>query len=47
MRSEIAEPYKQVKTKTRQLAALHDSMELLRAVIKFVRQVRPPGYKSC
>lgn len=36
---ELAEPYKQIKAKTRQLVALHDTIDLLRAVIKFLRLV--------
>lgn len=40
VRSEIAEPYKLIKLKTGQLAALHDTMELLRVVIKVLKQVK-------
>lgn len=40
VRSEIAEPYKQVKTKTRQLSSLHVTMELLRSVIRALRQLK-------
>eukprot|EP00897_Mesotaenium_endlicherianum_P004801 jgi/Mesen1/4349/ME000022S03639 len=39
VRSEIADPYKHIKLKTRQLAALHETVELLRSVIKFLKQV--------
>lgn len=40
VRSEIAEPYKQIKTKSRQLASLHDTVELLRSVIRSLRQLK-------
>eukprot|EP00249_Psilotum_nudum_P013949 c24591_g1_i1 orf=511-3060(+) len=40
IRSEIAEPYKQIKIKTRQLSALHDTTELLRSVIRALRQLK-------
>ncbi|KAH7424625.1 hypothetical protein KP509_11G016500 [Ceratopteris richardii] len=40
IRSEIAEPYQDIKTKTRQLSALHSTMELLRFVIKALRQMK-------
>ena len=42
VQAELAEPYKQIKTKTRQLEALHDTIELLRAVIKFLKLVSHP-----
>eukprot|EP00271_Cylindrocystis_brebissonii_P008357 TRINITY_DN22545_c0_g1_i1.p1 TRINITY_DN22545_c0_g1~~TRINITY_DN22545_c0_g1_i1.p1 ORF type:complete len:876 (+),score=237.99 TRINITY_DN22545_c0_g1_i1:407-3034(+) len=40
VRSEIADPYKQIKVKTRQLASLHDTMEVLRSVLKLLKQVK-------
>ncbi|MCO5562371.1 hypothetical protein L7F22_015997 [Adiantum nelumboides] len=40
VRSEIAEPYRDIKAKTRQLSALHSTMELLRSVIKSLRQMK-------
>ncbi|GBG91815.1 hypothetical protein CBR_g53704, partial [Chara braunii] len=39
VRSELAEPYKLIRTKTRQLAALHETMELLRQVIRVIRLI--------
>lgn len=40
VRSEIAEPYQDIKAKTYQLFALHNTMELLRSVIKALRQMK-------
>ncbi|CAI7831282.1 unnamed protein product [Closterium sp. NIES-54] len=40
VRAEIADPYRAIQVKTRQLAALYDTMELLRAVIKYLKLVR-------
>jgi hypothetical protein len=40
VRSEIAEPYKQIKIKSRQLASLHDTVELLRSVIRALKQLK-------
>jgi hypothetical protein len=40
VRSEIAEPYKQIKAKSRQLASLHDTVELLRSVIRALKQLK-------
>ncbi|KAG6547278.1 hypothetical protein Mapa_011214 [Marchantia paleacea] len=40
VRSEIAEPYKQIKLKSRQLNSLHDTVELLRSVIKALKHLR-------
>ncbi|CAI5522757.1 unnamed protein product, partial [Closterium sp. Naga37s-1] len=40
VRAEIADPYQAIQVKTRQLAALYDTMELLRAVIKYLKLVR-------
>eukprot|EP00250_Pteridium_aquilinum_P008386 c17905_g2_i1 orf=280-2844(-) len=40
VRSEIAEPYQEIKVKTHQLSALHNTMELLRSVIKALRQMK-------
>lgn len=37
VRNEIADPYKQIKLKTRQLAALHGTVELLRYVIRVLK----------
>jgi hypothetical protein len=40
VRAEIAEPYKHIKTKSKQLASLHDTVELLRTVIRVLKQVK-------
>lgn len=40
VRAEIAEPYKHIKTKSRQLASLHDTVELLRTVIRVLKLVK-------
>lgn len=40
VRAEIAEPYKNIKTKSKQLASLHDTVELLRTVIRVLKQVK-------
>lgn len=40
MRAEIAEPYKHIKTKSKQLASLHDTVELLRTVIRVLKQMK-------
>ncbi|KAL3695831.1 hypothetical protein R1sor_009907 [Riccia sorocarpa] len=40
VRSEIAEPYKQIKLKSRQLNSLHDTVELLRSVIKALKRLK-------
>lgn len=40
VRSEIAEPYKHIKTKSKQLASLHDTVELLRSVIRALKQLK-------
>ncbi|KAH9576128.1 hypothetical protein CY35_01G146200 [Sphagnum magellanicum] len=40
VRSEIAEPYKQIKAKSQQLASLHDTVELLRSVIRALKQLK-------
>ncbi|GJP61316.1 hypothetical protein CLOP_g18490 [Closterium sp. NIES-67] len=40
VRAEIADPYRAIQVKTRQLTALYDTMELLRAVIKYLKLVR-------
>ncbi|CAM6084183.1 unnamed protein product [Calypogeia fissa] len=40
VRSEIAEPYKQIKLKSRQLNSLHDSIELLRSVTKALKNLK-------
>jgi hypothetical protein len=40
IRAEIAEPYQDIKTKTRQLASLHETVELLRSVIRALRQIK-------
>ncbi|CAK9190911.1 unnamed protein product [Sphagnum troendelagicum] len=40
VRSEIAEPYKQIKAKSRQLASLHDTVELLGSVIRALKQLK-------
>jgi hypothetical protein len=40
VRSEIAEPYKQIKAKSRQLASLHDTVELLRSLIRALKQLK-------
>jgi hypothetical protein len=37
VRNEIADPYKQIRLKTRQLAALHGTVELLRYVIRVLK----------
>ncbi|KAG0626188.1 hypothetical protein M758_2G109200 [Ceratodon purpureus] len=40
VRAEIAEPYKHIKTKSKQLSSLHDTVELLRTVIRVLKQVK-------
>lgn len=40
VRAEIAEPYKHIKSKSKQLASLHDTIELLRTVIKVLKQMK-------
>lgn len=40
VRAEIAEPYKHIKTKSKQLASLHDTVELLRMVIRVLKQMK-------
>eukprot|EP00850_Spirogloea_muscicola_P018813 SM000176S03144 [mRNA] locus=s176:243275:249137:+ [translate_table: standard] len=40
VRSEIADPYRLIKLKSIQLASLHETVELLRIVIRFLKQVR-------
>lgn len=40
VRAEIAEPYKHIKTKSKQLASLHDTVKLLRTVIRVLKQMK-------
>lgn len=40
VRSEIAEPYKQIRLKSQQLSHLHETVELLQITVRVIRQVR-------
>uniref|UniRef100_A0A0D6QR93 Conserved oligomeric Golgi complex subunit 5 n=1 Tax=Araucaria cunninghamii TaxID=56994 RepID=A0A0D6QR93_ARACU len=40
VRSEIAEPYKQIRLKSRQLSNLHDAVELLQTIVRVLRQLK-------
>lgn len=40
VRSEIAEPYKQIKVKSQQLKNLHETVELLQSIVRVLRQVK-------
>ncbi|KAJ7543428.1 hypothetical protein O6H91_09G038000 [Diphasiastrum complanatum] len=40
VRSEIADPYKQIKLKSRQLSSLHETIELIRSVIRTLKQMK-------
>ncbi|XP_002985481.2 conserved oligomeric Golgi complex subunit 5 [Selaginella moellendorffii] len=40
VRSEVAEPYKSIRSKSTQLSSLHTTVELLRAVVRVLKQLK-------